>query len=354
MPAFVARGYRVITYDRLGSGRSRLAADAAAGTAADDLQALTTQLGLTRFHLVGTAAGGIVALDYAVSFPQRLRGLVVANSIGGVQDPTTWRWDAGCGRRRNSISCRRSCGRSARRTARAIPRALARWMEIEHASRPQVPGTSPPTHQEPVDVPLLESLSVPTLLITGGADLYAPPPVMRMFAARIQGRGDRGLSRSRSLVVLGGRGRIQPGRAGVPGETLMSPSHATCCGPRSSAACPSRPGWPSRTCCARRGACRAPRWPRRRTTRCAWRCSIRRTAGLDGRDRRRDAAPALHLGLPGRLDRHRHRAADEEAVARRPLQRADRGGAAGGTRGAAVAGVRGRVPLRPRAHHAAR
>jgi pimeloyl-ACP methyl ester carboxylesterase len=28
---------------------------------------------------------------------------------------------------------------------------------------------------------------VPTLLITGGADLYAPPAVLRMFAAHIKG-----------------------------------------------------------------------------------------------------------------------------------------------------------------------
>ena len=34
---------------------------------------------------------------------------------------------------------------------------------------------------------LLEAISVPTLLITGDADMYAPPPVMRMFAARVKG-----------------------------------------------------------------------------------------------------------------------------------------------------------------------
>ena len=44
-------------------------------------------LKIDRFHLVGTAAGGFVAWDYALSFPRRLRSLVVANSIGGVQDP---------------------------------------------------------------------------------------------------------------------------------------------------------------------------------------------------------------------------------------------------------------------------
>ena len=187
VPAFAARGYRVIAYDRLGSGRSRLAADASAGTAADDLEALTTQLRLPRFHLVGTAAGGIVALDYAVSFPQRLRGLVVANSIGGVQDPDY----LALGRRiRPSPQFDqlppelREVGPSYRA---GDPAGLARWMEIEHASRPQVPGTSPQPTKNRLTFQLLESLQVPTLLITGGADLYAPPPVMRMFAARIKG-----------------------------------------------------------------------------------------------------------------------------------------------------------------------
>ena len=33
----------------------------------------------------------------------------------------------------------------------------------------------------------LASLAVPTLLITGDADLYTPPPVLRLFAARIKG-----------------------------------------------------------------------------------------------------------------------------------------------------------------------
>ena len=85
--SFEKRGYRVITYDRRGYGRS--VADSSGpqpGTGADDLNALMDYLKIDRFHLVGTAAGGFVAWDYALSFPKRLRSLVVANSIGGVQD----------------------------------------------------------------------------------------------------------------------------------------------------------------------------------------------------------------------------------------------------------------------------
>jgi pimeloyl-ACP methyl ester carboxylesterase len=33
----------------------------------------------------------------------------------------------------------------------------------------------------------LETIKVPTLLLTGDADLYAPPTVLRLFAARIKG-----------------------------------------------------------------------------------------------------------------------------------------------------------------------
>ena len=33
----------------------------------------------------------------------------------------------------------------------------------------------------------LETLELPTLLLTGDADLYMPPSVLRLFAARISG-----------------------------------------------------------------------------------------------------------------------------------------------------------------------
>ncbi len=34
---------------------------------------------------------------------------------------------------------------------------------------------------------MLEGLQVPTLLLTGGADMYTPPAALRLFAARIPG-----------------------------------------------------------------------------------------------------------------------------------------------------------------------
>jgi pimeloyl-ACP methyl ester carboxylesterase len=185
-PVFTSSGYRVITYDRRGFGRSTVdAAGPQPGTGADDLLALANHLGLDRFHLVGTAAGGIVSFDFAVSFPQRLRGLVVANSIGGVQDEEYL--ELGRRLRPPQFSALppdvRELGPSYRA---ANPSGTARWLELERQSRPQ--ETPPPTQgfRNRLTFSLLETIAVPTLLLTGDADLYSPPAVLRMFAARIK------------------------------------------------------------------------------------------------------------------------------------------------------------------------
>ena len=187
IPAFVARGYRVIAYDRRGFGRSAIdPTGVQPGTGADDLQALLNHLRIDRFHLVGTAAGAFVALDFAVSFPQRLRSLVVANSIGGVQDEDYLE----LGRRLrppqfNALPPEiRELGPAYRA---ANPQGTERWVALEHMSRPE--GTPPLAQamRNRLTFSLLEGIRVPTLLLTGDADMYAPPAVLRLFVARIKG-----------------------------------------------------------------------------------------------------------------------------------------------------------------------
>ena len=87
LPTFTAAGYRCIAYDRRTWGRSRTTApELQPGFSGDDLHGLLQALSLERVHLIATAAGGITALDYALERPERVRSLVVANTIGGVQD----------------------------------------------------------------------------------------------------------------------------------------------------------------------------------------------------------------------------------------------------------------------------
>src|SRR5882672_1741293 len=63
-PVFVKAGYRVIAYSRRGYGGSDPVPKENPGTAAGDLQNLVDSLGLGKFHLVGSAAGGGIAVDY--------------------------------------------------------------------------------------------------------------------------------------------------------------------------------------------------------------------------------------------------------------------------------------------------
>ena len=184
--ALVARGFRVIAYDRRGFGRTLVTPGAPPATGADDLLALADSLKLGRFHLVGTAAGGFVAYDFALSFPKRLRSLVVANSIGGAQDPEFLELI----RRLQPAPFAslpadvRELGPSYRA---ANPKGVEQWAELERTHlAPGAPLPAQPMRNR-ITFAALAKIAVPALLLTGGADLYAPPPVMQQFASQIKG-----------------------------------------------------------------------------------------------------------------------------------------------------------------------
>jgi pimeloyl-ACP methyl ester carboxylesterase len=185
LPAFTAAGYRCITYDRRGWGRSRpdLTGEQP-GYVSDDLHGLAAHLDLDRFHLVATAAGGIGGLDYALVHPERVRSLVVANSIGGVQDPAYLEVQHRL--RPPEIQGLPVELRELGPSYRGInPEGTRRWIAIERASRPEGtlgPG-QPPRH--PITFARLETMRVPVLVLVGEADLLIPPALMRLLAAHI-------------------------------------------------------------------------------------------------------------------------------------------------------------------------
>jgi pimeloyl-ACP methyl ester carboxylesterase len=186
IPAFVSAGYRFIALDRRGWGRTVVEPGAQPTTAADDLLGLLDSLNLERVHVVGTAGGGFSGLDFAISYPQRLRSLVVANSIGGVQDQDF----VELGRRIrppqfDSLPPEvRELGPSYRA---ANAEGMQRWVDLEKISRPPGPAAPAQPLRNRLTFALLETITTPTLLLTGGADMYAPPPVLKLFAARIKG-----------------------------------------------------------------------------------------------------------------------------------------------------------------------
>jgi pimeloyl-ACP methyl ester carboxylesterase len=78
---FVAAGFRVITFDNRGCGRSSFPPGPyTSREMAADTRGLATALGLTRFHLVGVSMGGVIAQEYALSYPEDLLSVVLANT----------------------------------------------------------------------------------------------------------------------------------------------------------------------------------------------------------------------------------------------------------------------------------
>ncbi|MCV3242684.1 alpha/beta fold hydrolase [Mesorhizobium sp. ZC-5] len=184
--AFAEAGYRVIAFDRRGWGRSVAvpASGPQPGTIATDLDALADHLDLPSFHLVAVAGGTFAALDYAAWRPGRVRSLVAAVSMGAVQEPEIQdfvsRIEIPTLRAQSALY--REVGPSFRG---ADPEGTQRWVEVyESAKQPDAtiqPMRTPNTFAK------LATISAPTLVLAGGADLIAPPALMRLWSAHIPG-----------------------------------------------------------------------------------------------------------------------------------------------------------------------
>ena len=181
-PVFANAGYRVIAYSRRNYYNSELAPEDNPGVASEDLHNLIEFLGVKKFHAVASAAGGSVATDYAFSHPERLLSLTVSSNNlaardGYIADAAAkirlkeaetlprWYWELGP-------------------SYRAVnPEGVEKWVELNHKSE-----TGKGARQKLANVVTpakLETLKVPTLLMTGSADPATPPSIMRMIARHV-------------------------------------------------------------------------------------------------------------------------------------------------------------------------
>ena len=81
-------GIEMYYYDQLGVGNSDVPEDPALWTLArytTEVEEVRRGLNLDNFVLYGHSWGGILAIEYALNYPQRLRGLVISNMTAGVQ-----------------------------------------------------------------------------------------------------------------------------------------------------------------------------------------------------------------------------------------------------------------------------
>ena len=181
-PVLAKAGYRVIAYSRRGYINSAPFDPARRGIGSEDLHALADHLGLGRFHLVASAAGGSIASDFAFSYQDRLLSLTISSNSFGVRDGEIAKaaafirpkgWD-------QMPAEFRELGPSYRA---ANPEGTKAWMELEHKA-----VLGPEFRQllkNDITQARLKELKLPVLLIAGAADMSTSPAMSRMLAKEI-------------------------------------------------------------------------------------------------------------------------------------------------------------------------
>ena len=205
----LATNYRVITYDMLGHGASpRPAAGTPLLGYADQLLELLDHLGLPEATVIGFSMGGLVARAFALHYPDRLKSLVVLNSVFN-RSPE----------QRAGVIARTAQAAEHGPDANAEA-ALSRWFSREYqaanpaqiaALRETLAGNDPQGYlttyelfatQDMYRADDLKHLRAPTLVATGELDPGSTPEMARQLADRIPGATVAVLAEQRHMMPV--------------------------------------------------------------------------------------------------------------------------------------------------------
>lgn len=188
--ATFAAQYHVIRYDMRGYGRSALPG-ASPFAPADDLQALLSYLGIAHAHILGLSRGGVVAIDFALSYPAMTDTLILADTAlrefpwqafgeftATVKLAAT---DAG-------IAAARECWQRGALFAPTLeqPQVAARLREmVTDYSGWHWVNQEPLRLLEPPPTEQLDTINAPTLVIVGERDLPEFHAVAELVSQRV-------------------------------------------------------------------------------------------------------------------------------------------------------------------------
>ena len=180
--AFKNAGYRVIAYSRRGHrGSDKSPAGGASHSA--DLRGLLDHLRIAKCFFVATAAGCTVTLDFSMSYPEHVLAIAVSSGAYGTLEEPEYRQVSDMVRTpglEEMPADFRELGPSYRG---ANPDGVAAWLDLEHHALVDAKPKN-----ESANRFIWENfarISSPVLFIAGGADLAAPPTMMRHVAAHV-------------------------------------------------------------------------------------------------------------------------------------------------------------------------
>ncbi len=168
----LADRFTVIRYDTRWHGIS--AGADAPFRATDDLAAVLDTVGVDQVSVIGLSHGAQIAVDFALAHPERVAALVlVSPGLGGYQPmerPDFW---APMMEMLSAGNHDSAAALLARSPVMVVNAENAAWVEAMVRDQATVFGQNPAFEQQP-DPPAIRRLGeirVPTLVITGGADL---------------------------------------------------------------------------------------------------------------------------------------------------------------------------------------
>lgn len=153
-----------------------------------DILALLAHLNLHRVHVVGAAAGGIVALRFNINHPEKVSSLVISNSFAGLLAEELIELSKTFLPPPSLPSALKELGPTYRYLALQDKNGteLSTWNTIYQSSRSYKLSKLAPQKRKILYTKLLQTLATedelkrldtPTLLIYGGADLLMPPSI---------------------------------------------------------------------------------------------------------------------------------------------------------------------------------
>jgi len=188
VPALADAGYRVVTWDSRGFGKSTFATGVlGADAAVADLVAILDAVGLDRVHLVGQSMGGWWATAFALVHPERLRSLTLSNTVGGLWTDALVahfaNFVAGAAAADDSrLGVHSALGTSfvARDPAHAFL-----YQQLNTFHEPPMAAVAGALTGSAVQHAALDATGVPILVITGTDDVLFPAPLVIDSASRL-------------------------------------------------------------------------------------------------------------------------------------------------------------------------
>jgi pimeloyl-ACP methyl ester carboxylesterase len=188
VPALADAGYRVVTWDSRGFGRSTFATGTLGTDAAvADLVAVLDAAGIERAHLVGQSMGGWWVSAFALAHPHRLRSLTLSNTVAGLWTDELVEhfahFAAGAAAPDDSrLGVHSALGPS---LVRRDPARAFLYQQLNTFHDPPMGLVAHALTGSRIEHAALDAVGIPILVITGTDDALFPAPLVTDSASRL-------------------------------------------------------------------------------------------------------------------------------------------------------------------------